>query len=125
MTKLTDQLPDEQYTIPYDDVNGSNMSNMLANMTHFNKIAKDLHSGDIDEYKQLLKKLHARYKPFLYKWLKQNWDSLNQEQQDFAKPYYRTGRIRMSPSPLRNYIAGLPKPVLTASHASGMQLIME
>jgi len=93
MTKLTDQLPNEQYTIPYDDVNGSSMSSMLANMAHFNIMAKDLHSDDINNFKQLFEKLHARYKVFLYKWLKQNWDSLNQEKQDFAKPYYRTGRM--------------------------------
>ena len=93
MAKLTDQLPDEQYTIPYDDVNGSSMSSMLANMMLFNKMAKDLHNYNIDDYKKLFEQLNARYEVFLYKWLKRNWDSLSKEQQDFARLYYQTGRM--------------------------------
>ena len=84
---------DEQYVIPYDDVNGSSMSSMLANMMLFNKMAKDLHNDNIDDFMKLFEQLNARYKVFLYKWLRQNWDSLSKEKQEFAKPYYRTGRM--------------------------------
>jgi len=90
---LEQELPDEQYVIPYDDVNGSNMLNMLANMANFNNIAKHLHDGNIDDYKKLFEKLHARYRVFLYRWLRQNWDSLCKEKQDLAKPYYSAGKM--------------------------------
>jgi len=86
-------LPDEQYVIPYDDVNGSNMSSMLANMAHCNNIAQHLLEDNIDDYKERFVQLHAKYRVFLYKWLRRNWDSLDKERQDFAKPFYRKGRM--------------------------------
>jgi len=87
------KLADGQYTIPYDEVNGSRMSSMIANMAHCNNIAKHLLEDNIDDYKERFEKLHTRYRVFLYRWLRQNWDSLSKEKQDFAKPYYCTGKM--------------------------------
>jgi hypothetical protein len=85
--------PDKQYVIPYDDASGSNMLDMLANMANFNNIARHLRNDNIETYKRFFEKLYAKYKVFLYRWLKQNWDFLSEERQNFAKPYYRTGRM--------------------------------
>jgi hypothetical protein len=85
--------PDKQYTIPYDDVNGSDIFDMLKHMANFNNMSRHLRNDNIETYKRFFEKLYAKYKVFLYKWLRQNWDSLSKERQDFAKPYYSKGRM--------------------------------
>ena len=89
------ELPEGQYIIPYDEKRkgGSDTLNMLANMANFTNMAKHLRDDNIKTYKKFFETLYARYKVLLFRWLKQNWDSLNQEKQDFAKPYYQTGRM--------------------------------
>ncbi|MCL2386894.1 MAG: hypothetical protein FWC89_05000 [Defluviitaleaceae bacterium] len=85
--------PDKQYTIPYDDVNGSDIFDMLKHMANFNNMSRHLHNDNIETYKRFFEKLYAKYKVFLYRWLRKNWDSLSEERQNFAKPYYRKGRM--------------------------------
>ena len=85
--------PDKQYIIPYDDIKGSDMFDMLVNMANFTNMARHLRDDNIDTYKRFFEKLYAKYKVFLYRWLRQNWDSLNKEKREFAKPYYRRGRM--------------------------------
>jgi len=85
--------PDVQYTIPYDDVNGSDLFDMLVHMANFNNMSRHLSNDNIATYKRFFEKLYAKYRVFLYRWLKQNWDSLSKERQNFAKPYYRKGRM--------------------------------
>ena len=85
--------PDKQYVIPYDDINGSDIFDMLVHMANFTNMSRHLHGDDVDTYKRFFEKLYAKYKVFLYRWLRQNWDSLSKEKQEFAKPYYRKGRM--------------------------------
>ena len=90
---ITLKSPDKQYVIPYDDVNGSDIFDMLVNMANFTNMARHLHNDNIETYKRFFEKLYAKYNVFLYRWLRQNWDSLNKERRDFAKPYYSKGRM--------------------------------
>ena len=69
------------------------MFDMLVNMANFTNMARHLRDDNIDTYKRFFEKLYAKYKVFLYRYLKQNWDSLSKEKQEFAKPYYRKGRM--------------------------------
>ena len=85
--------PNKQYTIPYDDINGSDIFDMLVNMANFTNMSRHLRNDNIETYKRFFEKLYAKYKAFLYRWLRQNWDSLSKERQEFAKPYYSKGRM--------------------------------
>jgi len=85
--------PDKQYVIPYDDRNGSDIFDMLVHMANFTNMARHLHNDNIETYKRFFEKLYAKYKVFLFRWLKQNWSSLTKEKQTFAKLYYSKGRM--------------------------------
>ena len=85
--------PDKQYAIPYDDMSGSDIFDMLVHMANFTNMARHLRDDNIETYKRFFEKLYAKYKVFLFRWLKQNWNSLSEERQDFSKRYYRTGRM--------------------------------
>ena len=85
--------PNKQYIIPCDDADGSNLIDMLEHIDNFENMSWHLQNGNIETYKRFFQKLYEKYKIFLHRWLKQNWDSLSKEQQDFAKPFYKTGRM--------------------------------
>jgi len=85
--------PDKQYVIPYDEVSGSDIFDMLVHMANFNNMSRHLRNENIETYKRFFEKLYAKYRTFLYRWLRKNWDSLNEERKNFAKRYYSKGRM--------------------------------
>ena len=92
MDKTTLKPPHEQYIIPYNDRDGSDMFDMLIHMANFANMSHHLLNDNIETYKRFFQKLYAKYKVFLYRWLKENWNSLNQEKQNFARYYYQKVR---------------------------------
>jgi len=87
------QSPHKQYIIPCDDADGSNLIDMLEHIDNFENMSWHLQNGNIETYKRFFQKLYAKYKIFLHRWLRQNWNTLDKERQDFAKPFYHKGSM--------------------------------
>ena len=83
--------PNKQYIVSGDDT--TNLIDMLEHIDNFTNMSWHLRSDNIETYKRFFQKLYEKYKIFLYRWLRHNWDSLSQERQDFAKPFYRKGSM--------------------------------
>ena len=85
--------PNKQYIIPADDADGFNLIDMLEHIDNFTNMSWHLRSDNIETYKRFFQKLYEKYKIFLHRWLRQNWNSLDKERQDFAKPFYHKGSL--------------------------------